>query len=208
MWTTYWPNKGENVDHLLTLQHIYIYIYICCRVKTWSKCCLFWVKPGPSIFLSFFINLLFSAGRMRCWIKRKKTTITICWVKTWSDYVAQLLRGMLGPRFDSTLDQVLTQPFWNVWAIFLLLRNIPKPLFLKGLQQNMHVFAHPNQIGTLCVNTIALTDKMSLFQHLIVFCFFLLCPVLFWSFLRGMKNKTSKQNKKGNKTTRCKQETT
>ena len=25
MWATYWPKKGENVDHLLTLQYIYIY---------------------------------------------------------------------------------------------------------------------------------------------------------------------------------------
>ena len=26
MWTTYWPYKGLNVDQLLTIQHIYIYM--------------------------------------------------------------------------------------------------------------------------------------------------------------------------------------
>ena len=28
------------------------------------------------------------------------------------------LRNILGPSFDSTLDQVLTQPFWRFGAIF------------------------------------------------------------------------------------------
>ena len=37
-WTKFWRKKKKQIlDQVLTLQHIHIYIYICCRVKIWSK---------------------------------------------------------------------------------------------------------------------------------------------------------------------------
>ena len=54
--------KGQKVDKLITLQHIYI--YICCRVKSWSNCCPCCVKTGPK-FCFFVFEISFSLQKER-----------------------------------------------------------------------------------------------------------------------------------------------
>ena len=89
-------------------------IYICCRVKTWSKKKPFFEsKIGPSSllfsFFVFFKNILLSAGRMRFFRKSEEKRQKLPFFE--SKLGPIMLRNILGPSFDATLDQVLTQPF-------------------------------------------------------------------------------------------------
>ena len=50
MWTTYWPYKGLNVDHLLTLQHIYIHTYIPLKMSSFH-CSVFLLSLHCNLML-------------------------------------------------------------------------------------------------------------------------------------------------------------
>ena len=123
--------------------HIYIYIYIyMCVVES---------KLGPkmpfsggqrlvqvllsfSICVFFFKNLLLSAERMTSFQKKEeKTNITICWVKTWSNYVVHhswtKFWPNLGPSFDSTFLTFLAFfPFFKICRNHYFFRVFSIPL--------------------------------------------------------------------------------
>ena len=91
-----------------------LYIYICCRVKTWSKICLFLSQNLVQVF-SFFSFFVFHKTSSFCREneilkkneQKKDKKNAISWVKTWSNYVAQHTWTKfwlnLGPGFDSTI---------------------------------------------------------------------------------------------------------
>ena len=101
------PMQTQKIDLLRKK----IYIYICCRVKTWSKNSLFLSQNLVQFFFFFlflfFKNPLLSAGRMRFLRKtsakkREKKTL--------------FLRQNLVQFCCATyLDQVLTQPWTKFW---------------------------------------------------------------------------------------------
>ena len=135
-WTTSWPSGRKKVDNQLTHQHIYIYIYMhAVESKLGPKIAFLESKFGSNI--SFFGAFAFQKSSSFCRENEinnehnKKTNITVLWVKTWST----LLRNILGPSFDSNLDQVLTQPF----CIFPLQKML-KPPFLKVLSAKTESF--------------------------------------------------------------------
>ena len=122
-----------------------------------------------------------------------------------------MLRNILGPSFDATLDQVLTQPF-DIFGPFSMLKICLNHYFIVFEQKIRILKPTPQKRGTLFVSTTALTDFIVclFFLH---FCFFFVFAVSgFWGvfILRGMKiqkRQNSKQNnKKRKKTTRCKQQ--
>ena len=94
--------------------YIYIYTYICCRVKTWSKICLFLSQNLVQVF-SFFSFFVFQKSSSFCrendilkkTEQKKRKKKHIFWVKTWSNFVAQHTWTRfwlnLGPGFDSTI---------------------------------------------------------------------------------------------------------
>ena len=90
---------------------IYIYIlchschiYICCRVKNWSKICLFGVKSWSKFFV--FENLFLPAERKGLFKQSPKQKIPKSCVKNWSTVVAQHawtgFKHNLGPVFNTT----------------------------------------------------------------------------------------------------------
>ena len=106
----FFPLNASNLD---------IYIYICCRVKTWSKIAFFESKFGPSFlcFPFFFKNIILFAGRMRfSKTSEEKKRQELPFFE--SKLGPIMLRHILGPSFDATLDQVLTQHFWQFWSFF------------------------------------------------------------------------------------------
>ena len=115
--------------------------------------------------------------------KTENKTLPIFWVNNLSNYVAQ------HAWTDSWLDhgQIFDSTFSHVWRC--------KHCFLPT----------PQKLGTLFVNTIALTDFFAL-----IFCilfFGLLLRLVFGLFFEIKKNKKLTQNnRKRNKTTRCKPE--
>ena len=93
-----------------------------------------------------------------------------------------MLRNMLGPSFDST--------FLTCLGHFPFSKYVETTIF-RVFSAKMHVLTHPQNLGTLFVNTAALTDFCPLFL-----CF---CSVRFFSpFLeRDEKHKfKTKQPKK------------
>ena len=108
------PNDWNELHrHIDVCMHacIHLYIYICCRVKTWSKNSLFLSQnlvQGFSFFLFlFFKNPLLSAGRMRLLRKtsqkrREKKTLF-------------LRQNLVWFCCATYLDQVLTQPWTKFW---------------------------------------------------------------------------------------------
>ena len=104
------------------------YIYVV-ESKLGPKMAFFGSKHGPSFLFFpflFFKNNLLSAGRQKT--KRKKKTKRILFFE--SKLGPTMLHNMLGPSFDWTLDQALTQPSWHFWAFFSPFQNMLKPLFL------------------------------------------------------------------------------
>ena len=121
------------------------------------------------------------------------------------------------------LDQVLTQPwtrFWlnnfcNFWVFLPVLKCTKTTIFIVFSAKKENFKPTPKNWRTLFVNTIALFVffRCPFFLH---FCFFgfLLCPVFWGSFFweewknkKKTKFKTKQpKNKKGRRTTRCKQE--
>ena len=71
------PKLGPD-KNFTAYMYIYIYTYICCRVKSWSKICLFKVKTGSSFLISFVFF-----------------------------YWSNLLHNILGPVFNLYLEQLL-----------------------------------------------------------------------------------------------------
>ena len=100
-----------------------------------------------------------------------------------------MLCNMLGPIFDSTLDQFLTQDIWQVLAI-LAFSNMLKPLFYCVLRKTF--LNPPLKLGTLFVNTTALTEEISL-SSAFVFCVIEVSGNVY-IFLGGMTNKKPKKD--------------
>ena len=127
-----------------------------------------------------------------------------------------MLRNIIGQIFNSTLDRFSAQPFSHVWPFFPFSKYAQTTIFI-GFSAKYTIFvAHPQKLGTLFVNTTALTVFFLFVLFFCIFGFWGFCCVRFYGglFLRGMKKRqnskkwqNSKQNnKKGKKTTRCKQQ--
>ena len=144
-------NSKKNLDQFLTLDldqfltletpnlgpvfnsTAYIYIYICCRVKTWSKNSHFLSQNLVQVF-SFFSFFVFQKSSSFCRAneifkkneQKKEKLKHFFWVKTWSNFVAQhtwtKFWRNLGPSFDST--------FLLILGYFYLFEKMLKPLFL------------------------------------------------------------------------------
>ena len=149
-------------------------MHICCRVKL-----------GPK--MAFFESKLHCRENDILKKNKKKTNITICCVKTWSNYVAQ----HTWTSFDSTLDQVLTQPFWHFLAFFLL-KICWNHDFYSVFSKNLHYLSHPppKHRNTICEHNCA-NWKCLFFSAFFVFC----CVRFLLLFGRGMKTKNKTQNK-------------
>ena len=162
-----------------TLQHI----YICCRVKYWSK--FFFFFP-----FMFYLDLL-PSWLMRFFKKAPKKDQK--WPLSWVKIGPIMLRNMLGLIFDSSLDQCLTQGIWHFGAIFGLFKNMPKPLFIYCFQQQMHFESPPPKIGnTICEHNRPNSKRSLLFSAFFIFfrfCCVWLCFAFFW---RGMKTPQNK----------------
>ena len=115
--------KGQQLDQFLTLQHIYIYIYIFCGVFIWSKFSLFnSYCLVQACFLTVFVKKHYKHRSFsRFYLKRKvraKILIVIIWSK--------LFFGT--PTFNPTLDQIMT--FKNSHVLpFVAFKNVLKYLF-------------------------------------------------------------------------------
>ena len=87
-----------------------IYIYICCRVKTWSKNSLFLSQNLVQVFLFYFFlffkHPLLSAVRMTFFRKTRKKR------KNKTHFLSQNLVQFCCATY---LDQVLTQPWTRFW---------------------------------------------------------------------------------------------
>ena len=102
---------------LSTLQHI----YICCRVKTWSKICLFLSQNLVQVF-SFFSFFVFQKSSSFCREneilkkneQKKKDKKKTPFLESKPGPI--MLRNILGPGFDSTLgpgfDSTIFVIFW------------------------------------------------------------------------------------------------
>ena len=85
-----------------------------------------------------------------------------------------MLRNIIGQIFNSTLDRFSAQPFSHCWWPFLSFLKIYSNLYLIGFSAKTNIFvAHPQKLGTLFVNTTALTD---------VFVCPFFCILGFWGF--------------------------
>ena len=87
-----------------------IYIYVV-ESRFGRKITFFWVKTSSKFIFSFFVfqKYVFLQGEwdlQKIWTE-KEATITIFESK----FGPIMLHNILGPNFDSTLDQVLTQHF-------------------------------------------------------------------------------------------------
>ena len=168
--------------------YIHIYIY---AVES---------KLGPKMPFSSFTK---SSSFCREWDfpnKWRKRQITIVWVKTWSDYIAQHVWTKfwlnLGPSFDST------------FLTFLAFQKMPKPLFYSVFSKICIFKPTPQNRNTICEHNCANWKKTFVGFFFSIFCVFAVSG-LFGHFSRGMETINSIQNKttkKGNKTTRCKQQ--
>ena len=104
-----------------------------------------------------------------------------------------MLRNILGQIFDSTLASFLTTFFPHFWTFSFF--KICWNHYFYRFSANMLCFAHPQKLGTLFVNTTALTVFSIFFLH---FCFggFLLCPFVWSVFERNEKSKIWTQTTK------------
>ena len=123
-----------------------------------------------------------------------------------------MLRNILGPEF-------WTQPWadfeLNLFDIFgpyfPFSKNAETPIFIVFSAKIPFCKPTPKKLGTLFVNTTALTDFLFV-RFFCIFVFFGVCCVRFFGglFLRGMKKqkktKFKTKQQKGKKTTRCKQQ--
>ena len=124
--TLLWPKKKPSYWPY----SIYIYIYICCRVKTWSKICPFLSQNLVQVFFfSFFFIFFFLQGEWdfkEKWAKKDKTK---------HHFLSQNLVQVCCATY---LDQVLTQPwtkFWlnnfaNVWVFLPVLKCTETTIFI------------------------------------------------------------------------------
>ena len=83
--------------------YIYIYIYICCRAKIGPKITVDWVKHWSkfSFFPFWFSKVFFFLQGEWDFLEDKHTIVE-------SNTGPIMLRNMLGPMCDSTLDQFIT----------------------------------------------------------------------------------------------------
>ena len=182
-------NLKKKAPRNSTHQHIFLYAV---ESKLGPKITFCWVKTWSNFsYFPFCLKNLLSAGRMRFSEKRKNwQNLPFFWVTTWSS----MLRNMLGPSLDSTLDQVLTQPFWQCLAFFAFCKTCWNH-YVCGVFSKICIFnAHPSKLGTRFVNTTARTEKNSAFFSAFL-CFGVFAVsrlfVLFWE----EKQKTKIQNK-------------
>ena len=139
--------------------------------------------------------------------RKKKTNITLFWVETWSNYVAQHAWAEfwrnLGPSFDST--------FLTFLGPFHFSKYAETTLFIVFSAKICIFSPPPKKLGTLFVNTTALTDFFLFVRFFLHFAFLGFCCVRFWGvfFERNEKQKKTKfktKQQKGKITTRCKQQ--
>ena len=174
-------------------------IYICCRVKTWSKNSFFSCQNFVQFVFVFFQNYssFCRENEIKNWTKLEHINYHF-WVKTWSNYVAQHTWTKfwlnLRPSFDST--------FLAFGAIFPFRTYAETTIFIVFSAKNCILKAHPKKAWTLFVNNCATDFFCPFFLH-VCFLGFLLCPFCGLSFWRGMKSQRStrkQQQKKDHKT--------
>ena len=173
-----WMWWRENVDSKLDEHiyiHIYIYIYICkiyiyiyacCRVKNWSKICLFKGQELVREFVFFPFHVLLSEGRKR--FSTESQNWPFLKVKTGPIR----LRNILGPIFDLCLNQFLTVKNWQCLPI-LVVTNMLKPLFYSAFSKTLHVLSpRPKNRNTICEHNCANWKNGVLFCILVLggFC--------------------------------------
>ena len=115
-----------------------------------------------------------------------------------------MLRNILGPSFDATLDQVLSKHFWHVLPFFFS-KYAETTIFIVFSAKSAFLKPTPQKIETLFVHTTA--NWFSRFFCIFVFLGFCCVRFLggpFWEEWKKTKFETKQQ--KGKKTTRCKQQ--
>ena len=150
---------GERGPSNSTATHICVYIYIWCRLKTWSKDRIFWViktwsKFSCFSFLFFKKTLFFLQGKtdFRKIMEEQKQKLPFL-----SQTLVQLCCTI-------SLDQVLTQPWTKLWLnLFVIFGHFP---FFKRICWNHYfiVFSAflkptPKTLKHYLVSTTALTEK-------------------------------------------------
>ena len=198
--------------------HRLYYIYICCRVKTWSKNSLFWVKTWSKFSLFFFV---FQKSSSFC---RENEILKKNEQKKRQKKHNFLSQNLVQFCCATYLDQVLTQPWTKFWLNIFANFGVFVPVWKDAQTNIFRVFSAKNEnfkptpknLRTLSVNTTALTDFfLSGFSAFLLFGVFVFAVSGFLGgpFLRGMKttkkrqnSKQNNKNKKGRRTTRCKQE--
>ena len=151
--------------------------------KTWSKFSSFVLFLFSNIFFSLQGEWDFS----KKWRKGRRQKLPFFWVKTWSNYVAQhawtKFWPILGPSLDSSC--------LTLFGLFSFPKYVETTI-LGAFQQTSAFFKPappPKKIGTLFVNTTALTDKKKkTFSVFFVSAFlFFFCVFVVSGFLRGME---------------------
>ena len=166
---------------------------------------LFWIENLSkfSSFLKFSKIFFFLQGECDFYKERKKQKKknTLCWAENLSNYVSQ----HNWTDFQLNLGQIFNSTFFTFLALFSFLKICSNPYFYRFSAKITFCSPPPQKLGTLFVNATTLTDVfcLSVFLHFRFFGF-LLCPVFWGSFLRGMKKQ--KKDKIQNKTTRRKED--
>ena len=148
----------------------------------------------------FLENILLSEGRMR-----KTQNVFEIDPKVASISGPIILRNMLGPDIDATVDQILTQLFGRVLVIILFVEYCRNHYRIEFLAKIAFQSQPRKELGILVVNAPVPTKKtFCCFFVLILFLCVFALSVFFWTcFVLGMKNipKTTRRNQ----TTRSKQ---
>ena len=192
---------------------IYIYIYAV-ESKPGPRFAFFWVKTWSKFSLFFFFVFQKSSSfcreneilkKKRAKKKTKKKTPFLE-----SKPGPIMLRNMLGPGFDSTLDQVLTQHFCYFLGIFTCFKRCRNPYFYSVFSKKENFKPTPKNWRTLFVNTIALFFfSLSFFSAFLLFWVFAVSGFFGGLFLRGTKKQKKdkvQKKQKGKMTTRWKQQ--
>ena len=191
---TFKKAKSGQTNNSPAYIYIYIYMYVV-ESKIGPKIAFFGVKL-VQVFFFFpfcFSKIFFLQGE---WDKKRKKEDTNTIFESNIDPI--MLRNMLGPIYDSTLDQCLTQPFWHFLAIFPFSKYAETTRVIVITAKNCMFKPTPPKLGTLFVNTIALAEKHGPFSAFL-FWGFLLCPffIFFCPFCwRWMNNKKQNNQKK------------
>ena len=150
--------------------------YLRCRVKNRSKFCLLLIQI---LKILFFLHGEFDLSKRP---KRSKVT-NYPQLKNSSNYVAQHAWTNFWLRLGSIFVLGTFTFVGHVW----LFQNMSKPLFPQCFSKIYMFKAHPKNLETLFVNTMALTEK----GEPSLYCFCVFAVSVFLVFLRRMKKKTT-----------------